>query len=112
MVNRLITVTIVTASVIVGAWAVLTAPSGPRVVEFHGSTVDATIAPAAVAEERVEQQERDLTAGLTCYDDPTGEEPSTAVVKDDGGVTAYRLTAEQAWDAAHAGTVWVLAWCD
>lgn len=105
--NRLITVTIVTASVIVGAWAVLTAPSEPRVVEFHAVAPDTSIAV-----EQVEQQERDLTAGLTCYADPTGEEPSTAVVKDDGGITAYRLTAEQAWDAAHAGTVWVLAWCD
>lgn len=64
------------------------------------------------AEQKVEQQQSDLTEGRVCYDDPTDHQPTFAVVKDDGGTTAYRLTADQAWTASHAGSVWVLAWCD
>lgn len=75
-------------------------------------TAQASADPTRAAETQIEQQTHDLTDGLTCYPDPTGHQPATAVVKDDGGVTAYTLPAGKAWDAAHAGDVWVLAWCD
>lgn len=75
------------------------------------ATATASANPTAAAMQQVEQQTNDLTRGLTCWDDPAGHQPTLAVVKDDGGTTAYTLTADQAWDAAHDGDVWVLAWC-
>lgn len=68
--------------------------------------------PTAAAVAQVHEQTVDLTRGLACWEDPTGHNPTSAVVKDVDGTTAYRVTAETAWGAAHRGDVWVLSWCE
>lgn len=98
---------VITAALIVGAWAILTAPSGPRVVQFETTAPD-----YSQVELDVEQQQDALEAGWTCYADPSGHEPTSAVVKDDGGTTAYRLSFDEAWAASQAGEVWILSWCE
>lgn len=95
----------ITAATIVGAWAVL-APTEPRVVQMT-----ATDDPTVMAEQTVDQKVADLTAGRDCYQDPTGHQPTTAVVKVDGTTTVKRMTADAAWTAAHEGRVWIQAWC-
>lgn len=100
---------------IAAAWAAIATATGtanwsPQ-PPARAATTTQQVDPTAAAEATVNEQADALTAGWTCYSDPTGHTPSHAVVKDDGGVTAYRVTADEAWDAAHAGDVWVLNWC-
>lgn len=68
--------------------------------------------PVVAASVQVQEQTVALTKGLTCWDDPTRQSPTSAVVKDEGGVTARLVSAEAAWDASARGDVWVLAWCE
>ena len=75
-------------------------------------TATASSDPTVVAVAQVTEQTADLTRGATCWEDPTGHTPTHAVVKDVDGVTAYRVTAQDAWDAANDGDVWVIKWCE
>ncbi len=76
------------------------------------SSASATPDPIVAAEAEVRAKLAALTEGLECYTDPTGHHPTLAVVKLDGTTAVRTVTAEQAWTSAHAGEVWVLAWCD
>lgn len=101
-------VTVAGLVIINGASAESTAPT-----EAPKTKVEMTVDSGHEAAEKVvEAEQKQMTEGQTCYTDPTGHNPTHAVVKDDGTTIVRTVTADEAWDAAHAGKVWVLSWCE
>lgn len=92
---------------IAGGTAVVMSPAELRVVDFN--MVSGGLS-SAVAEQ--DAQVAELSLGLRCYKDPTGETPTSAIVKTDGEVYVYPMDADMAWTAAENDTVWILRWCD
>ena len=89
---------------------------GPIVGTVHGpAAATERVMSLPEAEQTIAAQTANLVDPATCWEsdaDRAGRWPTTAVVKDDGGLEARTVDADTAWTQSHAGKVWVLAWCE